>query len=172
MAGRNPGAAEQLLGVGALATLVTIMDKDDVMVVEGATMVLGLICIEWDAKGEAVKAKAVPALLNLMGKRARLSTKIVATSALMCICVDIVGKAAAVEAGAVPLVTAALEVDDEKLILNCLQCVASISENTNGRELFQPVVPRLAELMHHHVTVIQRHAMLAKRAVEFKELGK
>jgi hypothetical protein len=92
LAGRNPGAADQLLRVGALATLVRMMGKDDATVVEGATMVLGLLCMEWDAKGEAVKAKAIPALLNLMGKRAHLSTKIVAMSALMNICVDCEGR--------------------------------------------------------------------------------
>ena len=172
LAGRNPGAADQLLRVGALATLVQIMDKDDAAVVEGATMVLGLLCVEWDAKAEAVKAKAVPALVDLMGKHEQLSTKIVAVAALMNICVDTAGKAASVEDGAVPLLAEALEVDDEKLVLNSLQCIASIAENKAGRALLQPLAPRLAELMHHHVTVIQRHAMLAMRAVEFKELGK
>jgi hypothetical protein len=82
------------------------------------------------------------------------------------------GKAAAVLEGAVPFITAALNVDDEKLILNSLQCVASIAENAAGRELLQGLHERLKELMHHHVSVIQRHAMLAKRAVDFKEIGK
>lgn len=95
--------------MGALSTLVNIMDNDDIAVVESATMVLGLLCMDWDAKEAAVKAKAVPALVNLMGKRAQLSTKIVAVSALMNICVDIVGKAAAVEDGAVPLIIDAVE---------------------------------------------------------------
>ena len=62
--------------------------------------------------------------------------------------------------------------DDEKLILNALQCVASIAENKDGREILLPLEPRLYELMQHHVTVIQRHAMLARRAVLFKEMGK
>ena len=173
LSGRNPGAAEQLLGAEALATLVMIMQKDDTAaVVEGATTVLGLLCVEWDAKAEAVKANAVPELLNLMGKHERLSTKIVAVAALMNNCVDIAGKTAAIANGAVPLLAEALEVDDEKLTLNSLQCIASIAERQPGRDLLQPLQPRLAELMHHHVTVIQRHAMLAVRAVEFKELGK
>jgi len=172
LAGRNPGAAEQLLDAGGLAALVQIMSKQDIAVVEGATTVLGLLCAEWKAKEEAVKVGAVAALTNLMGAHALLSTKIVAVHALMHICVDIVGKAAAVKAGAVPLISQALEVDDEKLILNSLQCVASIAENKAGRAALQPVAPRLAQLMYHHITVIQRHAMLAKRAVEFKELGK
>ena len=72
-------------------------------------MVLGLICAEWEAKAEAVKAKAVPALLNLMGKRSLLTLKICAMGALMQICVDIYGKAAAIEAGAVPLIIDALQ---------------------------------------------------------------
>lgn len=72
-------------------------------------MVLGLICAEWEAKAEAVKAKAVPALLNLMGKRSLLTLKICATGALMQICVDICGKAAAIEDGAVPLIIDALQ---------------------------------------------------------------
>ena len=172
LAGRNPGAAETLLKNGVLTELVKIMDKDDAAVVEGATMVLGLICAEWEAKEAAVKAKAVPALLNLMGKRSLLTLKICAVGALMNICVDVVGKAAAIEHGAVPLIIDALAVDDEKLILNALQCVASIAENKDGRELLLPLEPRLSELMQHHVTVIQRHAMLARRAVLFKELGK
>lgn len=149
-----------------------IMDKDDAAVVEGATTVLGLVCMEWDAKAQAVEADAVPALLNLMGAHSLLTTKVAATGALMHICVDVRGKAAAIERGAVPLIADALRVDDEKLVLNALQCVACIAENKNGRPLLLPLEPRLAELMHHHVTVIQRHAMLARRAVLFKELGK
>lgn len=170
--GRNPGAAEQLLKVGALETLVKIMDADDTAVVVGATTVLGLVCMEWEAKSAAVKAKAVPALLNLMGKRSPLTLKISATGALMHICVDVLGKAAAIEDGAVPLLVDALQADDEKLILNALQCVACVAENKDGRTLLLPLEPRLAELMRHHVTVIQRHAMLARRAVLFQELGK
>ena len=92
LAGRNPGAAESLLKAGALGDLVKILDKDNAAVVEGATTVLGLICMEWEAKEAAVKAKAVPALLNLMGKRALLTLKICATGALMNICVDVHGR--------------------------------------------------------------------------------
>jgi len=35
---------------------------------ECTPLVVGLLCVEWDAKGEAVKVKAVPALLDLMGR--------------------------------------------------------------------------------------------------------
>jgi len=171
LAGRNPDAPMKLLQVGALKTLTGLLGLTDQTVKEGAALVLGLLCIQWDAKGIAVKCGAVPALVRLL-EIPELSCKTVATAALMNICVDITGKAAAVEAGTVPLLVEGLDTDDEKLILNSLQCVASIAENHKGRAELQVLIPRLSEMMHHHVTVIQRHAMLAKRAVEFSEVGK
>jgi hypothetical protein len=48
-----------------------------------------------------------------------------------------------------------------------LQLVANLAEYEKAREMLQCVRPRLAELMTHHVAVLQRHAMLAKRQVEF-----
>lgn len=170
LAGRNSEAPQQLIEAGALNSLTKLIGHEDTAVKEGAALVLSLLCVQWEAKSMAVNCGAVPALVKLMELQ-ELSSKTVATAALMNICVDIAGKEAAVQAGMIPLLVHGLDVDDEKLILNSLQCVASVAENYKARAELQTLIPRLSEMMHHHVTVIQRHAMLAKRAVEFTEVG-
>ena len=118
-----------MLRAGALPVLLRLIAADNMMVIEVATMVLALLCIEWEAKLDAIKLNAIPLLVNLLEKKCKVTTRTAAAAALMHISVEISGKAKAVEAGIVHALAASLDEDEDKLLVYCLQCIANIGES-------------------------------------------
>ena len=64
-----------------------------------------------------------------------------------------------------------LTIAGERLLQNCLQLIANCAEYEDARADMQDMGPPLTQLMGHHVAVLQRHALLAKRAVDFRGVG-
>ena len=161
-----------MLRAGALPVLLRLIAADNMMVIEVATMVLALLCIEWEAKLDAIKLNAIPLLVNLLEKKCKVTTRTAAAAALMHISVEISGKAKAVEAGIVHALAASLDEDEDKLLVYCLQCIANIGESKAARNLLRSLALQIAELQNHNQDVVQRSAMLALRAVEFEVVGR
>ncbi len=153
--------------------LLRVMAAYNMGVVEVATMVLALLCIEWEAKLDAIRLDAIPLLVNLLKKKdCEVTTRTAAAAALMHISVEFSGKAKSVEAGIVHALATSLDEDEEKLIAYCLQCIANIGESKAGRDLLRPLRLQITELQNHSQEVVQHSAMLALRAVDFEAVGR
>ena len=64
-----------MLRAGALPVLLRLIAADNMMVIEVATMVLALLCIECEAKLDAIKLNAIPLLVNLLEKKVQSHDK-------------------------------------------------------------------------------------------------
>lgn len=131
---------------------------------------LGALCVPFSGKEKAVEAGAVEALLTMLGSM-NLTHKTCASSAMMNVTVDITAKKRFMEAGGVGVLCDVMEVDDEKLVLNALQIVANVSEYAPAKLDLRVLGPKLSSLMTHHIAVLKRHAMLAKLAIDFEQVG-
>mmetsp|Transcript_18231 Transcript_18231/g.25259 ORF Transcript_18231/g.25259 Transcript_18231/m.25259 type:complete len:427 (+) Transcript_18231:159-1439(+) len=162
-------AVDALLQCEAIRQIKPLLSQDDPAVLEGATSVIGLLCVPFEGKEEAVKVGCVPLLVTLLEDELD-SVKSNALSALMYLSIANAGKQAVVEAKGVPKLVHLLNMDDEKVLINVLQVVTNVAEYPPGREELQAAASSLDYLMHHHAALIQRYAAQAKRHVDFKEL--
>mmetsp|Transcript_1597 Transcript_1597/g.5840 ORF Transcript_1597/g.5840 Transcript_1597/m.5840 type:complete len:392 (-) Transcript_1597:2-1177(-) len=174
LAGRNHGLAERLLSeAGAISTCAKLIaaPESEEQVVGQAAAVLQMLCVPYEGKEEAVKAGVLEPLLKLVDESPHQRLQVAASACVMSITIADAGKAALVECGGVEQIQRALEVEDEKVCLNILQIITNVCEHPVGREKFQVVGPKLAQLQSHHIAVLQRHAMLCKRQVDFLGVG-
>jgi len=165
---RDP-AVDALLGCGAIATIKPLLQEDDPAVLEGATSVIGLLCVPFEGKEEAVQAECMPLLVHLLDDELD-SVKSNALSAIMYITIANSGKLALVEAGGIEKLLRLLDMDDEKVLINVLQVVTNVAEYPKGREMLQAASRSLEYLMSHHAALIQRYAAQAKRHIDFEDL--
>jgi len=169
LSGVREPAVDALLECSAIKQITPLLENDDPAVLEGATSVIGLLCVPFEGKEEAVKVGCVPPLVKLLEDELD-SVKSNAMSAIMYITIANSGKVAMVDSNGLPPLIKLLDIDDEKVLINVLQVVTNVAEYPAGRAALQVASPALEYLMSHHAALIQRYAAQAKRHVEFKEL--
>ena len=157
-----------------LSLLVRIINTTvDASLLDAATQLVSLLCLEPGTKKDVINAGIVAILIPLLKNHVQVETKTAAVAALMHLSVDVSGKIECMKFGITRSLVEGLKVreDDEKFLVNCLQCISNIAENKDGRDHFQVLEQKLEMLTNHSYALIQHGAALALRSIRFKVVG-
>jgi hypothetical protein len=158
----------------AISILARIINTTfDASLLDAATQVVSLLCLEPGTKKDVICAGIVPILIPLLENQVQVDTKTAALAALMHLSVDVLGKEECMKFGITRLLIEGLKVqeDDDKFLLNCLQCISNIAENKQGRDQFLVLEQKLGMLTYHRSALIQHVAAVALTSIRFKVVG-
>eukprot|EP00742_Colponemidia_sp_Colp-10_P001767 GILJ01001890.1.p1 GENE.GILJ01001890.1~~GILJ01001890.1.p1 ORF type:complete len:384 (+),score=46.20 GILJ01001890.1:50-1153(+) len=154
---RERSALLSCLAAGAVVKMNSLLTSEDPEIRHKAAKNLYLLSLSVEGKAEAIQNGVVAELLGLL-KDTDAEVRASASGALASLTIAIEAKRQVVESEMLSLVTSLLNDSYDQVVLNIVQLIGNVAENSTGRQTLGSLVPQISNLTQSSHQNIQKAA--------------